>query len=311
MISIVLRRILPWLIVAGIAGFVVYKLKGKPGAMIMPTVTQNTNADEVMGTGTLEARVKTTVSARIQERLAEVLVDQGDKVKAGQLLARLDDAEIKQQVAIAEATLAAARQTAERVSADLARSEAVLAQARLDHKRLMGLLASNAVSQTDTDKAVEALHVAEADLKRSHAAIAEAQGQVLVAEKTLLYRKEQMAFTQIHAPYDGLIIRRDRDPGDMLVPGGALMEIISLDEIWVSAWVDETAISKVAAGQMARIVFRSESDKNYHGVVSRIGRETDRETREFLVDVRVNELPKNWTIGQRAEVYIQTEQVRP
>jgi multidrug efflux pump subunit AcrA (membrane-fusion protein) len=65
----------------------------------------NTNADEVMGTGTLEARVKTTVSARIQERLAEVLVDQGDKVKAGQLLARLDDAEIKQQVAIAEATL--------------------------------------------------------------------------------------------------------------------------------------------------------------------------------------------------------------
>ena len=311
MISIVLRRILPWLIVAGIAGFMVYKLRVKPGAMIGPTVTQTANSDEVMGTGTLEARVKTTVSARIQERLAEVLVDQGDKVKAGQLLARLDDAEIKQQVAIAEATLAAARQTAERVSADLARSEAVLAQARLDHKRLMGLLASNAVSQTDTDKAVEALHVAEADLKRSHAAIAEAQGQVLVAEKTLLYRKEQMAFTEIHAPYDGLIIRRDRDPGDLLVPGGALMEIISLEEIWVSAWVDETAVSKVAEGQMTRIVFRSESDKNYHGVVSRIGRETDRETREFLVDVRVNELPKNWTIGQRAEVYIQTEQVRP
>ena len=306
-----LRRLLPWLLVAGIAGFAVYKLKVKPDEVVVSNVTPNTNADEVMGTGTLEARVKTTVSARIQERLAEVLVDQGDKVKAGQLLARLDDAEIKQQVAIAEATLAAARQTAERVSADLARSEAVLAQARLDHKRLMGLLASNAVSQTDTDKADEALHVAEADLKRSHAAIAEAQGQVLVAEKTLLYRKEQMAFTQIHAPYDGLIIRRDRDPGDMLVPGGALMEIISLDEIWVSAWVDETAISKVAAGQMARIVFRSESDKNYPGVVSRIGRETDRETREFLVDVRVNELPKNWTIGQRAEVYIQTEQVRP
>ena len=305
------RRILPWLIAAGIAGFAAYQLKVKPAGVIAPSMTQSDVAAEVMGTGTLEARVKTTVSARIQERLAEVLVDQGDKVKAGQLLARLDDAEIKQQVAIAEATLAAARQTAARVTADLARSEAVLAQARLDHKRMTGWLASKAVSQADTDRAVEALHVAEADLKRSNAAIAEAQGQVLVAEKTLLYRKEQMAFTQIHAPYDGLIIRRDRDPGDMLVPGGALMEIISLDEIWVSAWVDETAISKVAAGQMARIVFRSESDKNYPGVVSRIGRETDRETREFLVDVRVNELPKNWTIGQRAEVYIQTEQARP
>jgi HlyD family secretion protein len=140
------------------------------------------------------------------------------------------------------------------VSADLARSEAVLAQARLDLKRSIGLLASNAVSQTDTDKAVEALHVAEADLKRSHAAIAEAQGQVLVAEKTLLYRNEQMAFTKIHAPYGELIIRRDRDPGDMLLPGEALMEIISLDEIWVSAWVDETAISKVAHERNAGVL---------------------------------------------------------
>ena len=300
-----LHRLLPWLAVITVLGVAFYKFKQAPTPVEEPKLSQSSITREVMGTGTLEARVKTTVSARIQERLAEVLVDQGDAVKAGQMLARLDDAEIKQQVAIAEASLAAARQTAARVSADLARSEAVLAQARLEHKRMTGLRTSNAVSQTDEDKASEALHVAEADLKRSHAAIAEAQGQGLVAEKTLLYRKEQMAFTEIRAPYDGLIIRRDREPGDMLVPGGSLMELVSLEEIWVSAWVDETAISKVAPGQKARIVFRSESGKDYPGVVSRIGRETDRETREFLVDVRLNELPKNWTIGQRAEVFIQ------
>lgn len=305
-LSSLVRRVLPMLLVVALAGLAVYKFKFAPSGVVAHAIVKGIVIGEVMGTGTLEARVKTTISPRIQERLVEVLADQGDKVKAGQLLARLDDAEIKQQVAIAEATVAAARQTSARVSADLARSEAVLAQARLDHKRLTGLLSTNAVSQADTDKAGEALHVAEADLKRSNAAIAEAQGQVLVAEKTLLYRKEQMTFTQILAPYDGLIIRRNRDPGDMLVPGGSLMEMISLDEIWVSAWVDETAISTVAAGQTARIVFRSESGKSYPGVVSRIGRETDRETREFLVDVRVNELPKNWTIGQRAEVFIKT-----
>lgn len=305
------RSLLALLIIVALAAFAVYKLKFAPQEVIQHPVTKGEVIAESMGTGTLEARVKSTVSARIQERLMEVLVDQGDTVKAGQLLAKLDDAESKQQVAIAEATLAAARQTAERVKADLARSEAVLAQAQVDAKRLKGLVASQAVSQSDADKAGEGLRVAEADLKRSHAAIAEAEGQIVVAEKSLLYRKEQMAFTEIHAPYDGLIIRRDRDPGDMLVPGGALMQIISLNELWVSAWVDETAISKVAEGQMARVVFRSESDKNYLGIVSRIGRETDRETREFLVDVRVNKLPKNWTIGQRAEVYIQTEQARP
>ncbi|MFO1439834.1 MAG: efflux RND transporter periplasmic adaptor subunit [Verrucomicrobiaceae bacterium] len=268
-------------------------------------------ADEVMGTGTLEARVKTSISARIQERLAEVLVDQGDRAKKGQVLAKLDDAELRQQVAIAEATLAAGKQTATRVEADLSRSEAVLAQARLDEKRLKGLLASSAVSQTDADKAAEALKVAEADLKRSNAAIAEAQGQVLVAEKTLLHRKEQLAFTQITAPYDGLIIRRDREPGDMLVPGASLMELISLDELWIRAWVDETEMAKLAPGQKARVIFRSEPEKSYPGVVSRLGREMDRETREFLVDVRVEQLPANWATGQRAEVYIQTGAVKP
>ena len=301
-----IRSLLTWLTISALAAFAVYKVKFAPEPVVAHTVARGEIIAEAMGTGTLEARVKTTVSARIQERLAEVLVDQGDAVKAGQLLAKLDDAEIKQQVAIAEATLAAAKQTAERVHADLARSEAVLAQARLDHKRLTGLLASSAVSQTDTDKAGEALHVAEADLKRSHAAIAEAEGQIVVAEKSLLYRKEQMAFTEIHAPYDGLIIRRDRDPGDVLVPGASLMQIISLDELWVSAWVDETAMPTLATDQTARIVFRSEPGRSYPGKVSRLGREMDRETREFLVDVRATELPQNWTIGQRAEVFIET-----
>lgn len=268
-------------------------------------------AEDMLGTGTLEARVKTQVSARIQERLVEVLVDQGDTVKKGQLLAKLDDAELRQQVAIAQASFAAAKQTAQRVEADLARSQAVLEQARKDAKRLAGLLASNAVSQTDSDKAAEALKVAEADLKRSNAAIAEAQGLVLVAEKTMLHRQEQLAFTQITAPYDGLIIRRDREPGEMLVPGATLMELISLDELWIRAWVDETEMPRLAKGQKARVIFRSEPQKNYPGVVSRLGREMDRETREFLVDVRVEQLPVNWAVGQRAEVYIQTDTAKP
>lgn len=301
-----IRSLLTWLIVAALAGGAVYKLKFAAVPVVAHTVGRGGIIAEVMGTGTLEARVQTTVSARIQERLMAVLVDQGAMVKAGQLLARLDDAEAKQQVAIAEATLAAAQQTAGRVRADLARSEAVLTQARLDHGRMTGLVATKAVSQSDADKSAEALLVAEADLKRANAAIAEAEGQIVVAEKTLLFRQKQLAFTEIHAPYDGLIIRRDRDPGEMLVPGASLMQIISLDEIWVSAWVDETAMPSLKVDQPARIAFRSEPARGYQGNVSRLGRETDRETREFLVDVRATTLPDNWTIGQRAEVFIET-----
>lgn len=293
-------------VLIGLGGVALYRLKLSPVEVTAYTLKRGVLVGEVMGTGTLEARLSTTVGARIQERLAEVLADQGEAVEAGQLLARLDDAEARQQVAVAEATLDAARRTAERVAADLERSEAVLDLARLDHQRTSGLLATRATSQADVDKTAQALRIGEADLNRSHAAIAEAQSQVVMAEKTLLYRKEQLAFTEIRAPYDGLVTRRDRNPGDVLVPGASLMQMVSLDELWVSAWLDETAIPLLADGQPARVRFRSEPERDYPGTVARLGREADRETRELLVDVRVTELPAHWSIGQRAEVFIET-----
>jgi len=301
-----IRSSLKWLVLALLIGFAVYRVKFAPLPVLAHKVATGPVVAEVMGTGTLEARVKTTISPRIQERLAEVLVDQNDSVAAGQLLARLDDGELKQQVEVAIATLAAARASLDRVKTDEVRALAVERQARLDHQRVADLLATKISSQADFDKAMEQLNVAEADVKRSRAAITEAERQVVMAEKNLLYQQERLTFTQIVSPYDGLIVRRDRDPGGVVVPGSSILQFISTNEIWVSAWVDETAGARLAAGQPAHVVFRSEPAKSYPGEVARLGRETDRETREFLVDVRVKVLPKNWTVGQRAEVYIET-----
>jgi HlyD family secretion protein len=303
--TISFRKIIPGAVLAVIGAFLVYWLKFSPTVVAAHTVATGEIRREVMGTGTLEARVKTTISPRIQERLAEVFVDQGDSVKSGQLLARLDDAELKQQVAVAEAELAAAQATVERVRADEARAQAVLQQAQLDHQRLADLIATQVASQADFEKAIESLHVAESDFKRSQAAIVEAQSQVFMSEKNLLYRREQMAFTEIRSPYDGLVTRRDRDPGGIVVPGGSLLQLIATNEIWVSAWVDETALPGLQPGQAARVVFRSVPGKSHAGEVARLGREADRETREFVVDVSVKELPENWAIGQRAEVFIE------
>jgi hypothetical protein len=86
-----LRKLLPWLVVVVVIVFAVYRLKFSPMPVAAYTVATGEVRGEVMGTGTLEARIKTTISPRIQEQLAEVLVDQNDFVKAGQLLARLDD----------------------------------------------------------------------------------------------------------------------------------------------------------------------------------------------------------------------------
>jgi len=301
-----LRSSLKWLVLAILIGFAIYRMEFAPLPVLVHKVATGPVVAEVMGTGTLEARVKTTISPRIQERLAEVLVDQNDSVTAGQLLARLDDGELKQQVEVAIATLAAARASLERVKTDEARALAVVKQAQLDHKRSSDLLTNLISSQSDFDKAVEQLNVAEADVNRSQAAIGEAAHQVTTAEKNLAYQRERLSFTQIVSPYDGLIVRRDRDSGGVVVPGSSILQVIATNEIWVSAWVDEIAGARLAAGQPARAVFRSEPAKSYSGEVARLGREADRETREFLVDVRVTALPKNWMVGQRAEVYIET-----
>lgn len=305
-VSRLARKGIPWLVVAPFIGIAVYQMRFSPVAVTTHRLEAGLVVEEVMGTGTLEARVKTVVSPRLQERLAEVLVDQGDAVKAGQLLARLDDAELKQQVTVAGAALAAARASAGRVKADEARAEAVVRQARLDHQRTRDLFATKVVSQSDVDKATEQLDLAEADVVRTKAAIAEADSQIATAAENLRLREDLLSFTRMVSPYDGLVVRRDRDPGGVVVPGSSILQIISTDEIWVSAWVDETAMAGLAVGQPARVVFRSEPAKSFAGEVARLGREADRETREFVADVRVKTLPQNWAIGQRAEVFIET-----
>jgi HlyD family secretion protein len=300
------RRALIWLGVAAVVALALYRLKFAPVPVEAAVAVTDTIVAEVMGTGTLEARLKTTLSPRIQERLAEVLVDQGDAVRAGQLLARLDDGELRQQVAVAEAALAAARAARDRTRTDEARALAVLEQARLTHERGLALLATRVAAQADVDKAVEALHIAEADLRRARAAITEAEKQVITAERHLAWQRERLGFTLLTSPYDGLVVRRDRDPGGVVVPGASILQLIATNELWVSAWVDETAMTALAPGQPARVVFRSEPERSYPGEVARLGREADRETREFVVDVRVRQLPSHWAVGQRAEVFIQT-----
>jgi HlyD family secretion protein len=300
-----MRKYIKWLVLGAIVVVVVLRVKFTPRQVQAHTVAQQDVVAEVMGTGTLEARVKTIISPRIQERLAELLVDQNDHVKAGQVLARLDDGELRRQVEVAQASLSAASATAERVRVDESRAVAVEQQARTDHQRIADLVRTKVSSAAELDKAVEQLRIAESGLLRARAATAEAQQQVVMAEKTLAYQQERLGFAQLTSPYDGLIIRRDRDPGGVVVPGSSILQLISTNEIWVAAWVDETAAAGLATGQAARVVFRSEPGRDHAGEVARLGRETDRETREFLVDVRVSTLPSNWTVGQRAEVFVQ------
>lgn len=278
-----------------------------PVSVVTHTVARGEVSAEVLGTGTLEARVSAIVGPKVAGLITKIAADQGDRVKAGDTLIFLEDTDFKQQVGVAEADLAAAVAAIDRLQADRRRADAVLSQTRLTHQRHAQAAAANASSQQELDKAAEALAIAEAELSRADTAIIEGRKRLTAAERQLDYQRARLHDTTIEAPFDALVVRRDRDAGYVVTAGSSVLQLVSLSEMWITAWVDETELARLAEGQPARVVFRSEAAAEYSGMVSRVGREADRETRELVVDVRVKTLPATWAVGQRAEVYIRVD----
>jgi HlyD family secretion protein len=299
-----LAKSIKLILVIAVIAAIVYKIKFAPTPVIGQPVTQERIIDEVLGSGALDAKVKMTVSPRISGRLDKVLVDQGDLVKKDQLLATLDDNILKQNVQVAEASLATAKSSKEKVQRDLEIEEAILANAVKTYNRQKDLIATGATSQSLYDKAAESLKTSQARYSRAKTAVIEAQDKINEATQILTLRKEQLEDAQIRTPSNGKIISRERDPGNIVVPGTSILTMVSTDVLWIRAWVDETALNKIKVGQPARIIFRSDPKNEYPGKVARIGSEVDRESREYIVDVFVDKLPTNWAIGQRAEVFI-------
>ena len=297
-----MRKGWKWALIAVVLALIVYRMKFGPVPVSIEPVATGEVVAEVMGTGTLEAHYQATVSAKIQGLIVELLGDQNDWVKRGQLLARLDDSDFKREVTTQEAGTDAAGATVERTIADEARAKALLEQARLDHNRYSGLLGSKSISQEQVDKTSQNLAVAEAELgSRRRLLLLKRVASELAARERLHFQQAPfLADTRITAPFDGFIVRRDREVGDIVVPGASIFLLVSPKEMWISAYVDESAMDRLAPGQLARVIFRSKPQTEYFGKVTRLGQEVDRETREFRVDVGVDTLPTNWGVGQRA-----------
>ncbi len=238
-------RVLKLVAVLSVAGGIVYWVRFAPIAVVAWPVEYDSIAAEVLGTGTLEARVEATISPKISGRIGALEVDQGERVTAGELLVRLDDEELRQQVAIAQANVEAAQAAIARLRTDSSRVAAVLQQARKSHDRMESLVQQNAASQDDIERATEALAIATSGVSRADAAITEGEKQLNSAEKTLEYHRARLQDTLIHAPFDGLIVKRNREPGDVVVPGSSILTLISTDELWISAWVDETEMARL------------------------------------------------------------------
>lgn len=296
------------LAVVAIVCLIVYYMFFAPVSVESVKAVSGPIVAEAMGTGTLEARVRTTISPKISGRIAQIFVDQGDNVVKGQKLVTLDDEDLRQQVEIAKAELSFAQAGVEMAVSQIKSADATEKQAKSSFDRQSKLVPTGAVSIEAFEKIQQQLEVAQAGLSQAQSAKVEAEKLVVKDEASLQFAQAQFAYTVINAPFDGLIVKRSRDSGDIVIPGSMILDMISLEQLWVSAWVDETMLDKLKVGQVSKIVFRSNPKPELPGKIARISPEVDTETREVLVDVTVDRLPQSWAVGQRAEVYIETNQ---
>lgn len=263
-------------------------------------------AVRVFGLGTIEAQVLSRVGFEVAGTLTHVLADHGDLVAAGRPLARLDAASAEARLAKAEAAAQAADAALTRAQAQLERAEALLALRRSTAQRRRelaprGTVSAEQVEQAETDAVVAAadLAVVRADLLVLAAARADAQA-VLRAERT------QLAKHVLAAPFDALVVARSHEPGTALNPGQAVFTLVAPDSFWVLAYVDEARAGDLAVGQPAEVRLRSQPQRPVAARVVRIGLEADRVNEERRVWVRCEACPARPTLGEQAEVTIET-----
>ncbi len=266
-------------------------------------------AKSVVATGKVEPITKVEIKSKASGIVKKLYVDAGDRVKKGQLLAELDKEEIEARVAQAKAQTEASEASLKGTQADLERAKVDaegpdLPMLKRAYDRAQGMAKEGVVSQSALDDAqknyemsLNKQNVAKAQLQVLRAKIGQAQAQVAQDHANLKQLEEQLGYTTIMSPIDGIILSRDVEVGDavssILVLGSTATLIMTegdISEVYVKGKVDESDIGKVYMSQPARIKVESFKDKTFNGKVTKIspmGVEKDNVT-TFEVRVSIN-----------------------
>jgi len=261
----------------------------------------------VFGIGTVEAQVLSKVGFQVAGKLVSVEADQGDFVKAGTLLAKLDDEAQSAKLHKSEVAQRQAAASLAKVQAQRARVEATYQQKKSVNLRRQTLAGRGAVSQEVAEDAQAAEAIALSDLKVSEADAAIAA--VAEDDAAAQHRLDAVVLAQheLKTPFDARVIARHKELGSVANAGEAVLTLIAPESIWVRAHVDEALAGGLAVGQTAFVRLRSESDRLVETKVVRIDQESDRVTEERRVYVRCRACdPRHQLrfLGEQAEVEI-------
>jgi len=229
--------------------------------------------------GYVVAQRKAAVASKTTGRMEWIGVEEGSKVTAGQIIARLENKDLEAAVRQAEASLRNAKALREQ-------SQAELADAEQSFKRQKDLLKAGIVSQSEYD-------VAEARFKRAAASTAAADAGIAIADAALQGARVNLGYSLIQAPFDAVVLTKNADVGDIITPLGAaanakaaVVTIADLASLQVEADVSESNLAQIRAGQPCEITLDALPGSRFRGVVHTIVPTADRSKASVMVKVR-------------------------
>lgn len=293
---------------AGLLGAAGVTALSRGRAVRVAEVADGVVVEEIRAPGAVSSRTQVDLAARIAGVVERVLVEEGDRVEQGQLLAALDDRELVARAAAARAAVASARQGVVAAEAALERAlaEAALAREALARDEL--LFRAGDLTPASIDARRAASLAAEAGVKGAAATLAARREDTSRAAAEAKLAETLASYARVSSPIAGLVTQRRAEVGSAVSPGGALFRIVDPAAVWVDARVDVSQMSRVRPGVPARV--RLASGDELAGSVARIAHEADPVTRDQEVRISLETLPDHVTIDEEAQVTLLVGEAR-
>ena len=271
------------------------------------TMTRVTQSVDV--TGSVAAFDLLPVTAEVTGlQIKQILVEEGQTVEAGQVLAVLDNSVLKSQLNQAQADVASAEAVVQQKRATLAQEQATLAQAETDRRRYQDLAQSGAVSQKDADSYITAAETARQSANVAAANISSAEADVQSQVANLQKLETQLGQTLVRAPSSGVVAEKTARVGNV-TGSDKLFSLIRDGALELQAKVPETALSQVNLGSAARITSDADKRISLQGKVREISPLIDPQSRQAIVKI---DLPASALLRSgmflKAAITIQTDQ---
>jgi HlyD family secretion protein len=237
---------------------------------------------QIVVSGNIEAHESVLSVTQVQAPIVFLPFDEGARVPRGTVLARLDDHLYRRQVEIDRANLdvqtaqvAANRSTLDAAQQSVSSDRFDLAEKKHDYERAETLASHAAVSQQARDLALTAFRQSAATLAHDEALVAAARNNVALAaanveaaQARLKLDETTLAYTELRAPFDGVIAVREAELGQLAGPGVAVVTLDELDHVWLRAYVNEPDIGKIRLGEAVTVRTDAYPARDYRGRIS-------------------------------------------